>query len=170
MDIVMTTYQPDPDTVSAERLSSDALTNELLENTTQSNHAEVVETVISSLDQDQSAMVSHQGNGYLWKFKYGSVEVFVQLTGSSDEDTFTAWATVLKFPVQNEAQLMRQLLEMNWAATFEARFAIMDEQIVVVASRTVAELSPGEISRAITVVASIADENDDRLQAEFGAA
>ena len=166
----MTTYQPDPDTVSAERLSSDALTNELLENTTQSNHAEVIETVISSLDQDQSAMVSHQDNAYLWKFKYGSVEVFVQLTGSSDEDSFTTWAAVLKLPAQNEAQLMRQLLEMNWDATFEARFAIMDEQIVVVASRTVAELSPGEISRAITVVASIADENDDKLQAEFGAA
>lgn len=166
----MTNYQPDPETVSTQNLSSNELVNELIESSTQSNHAEVIETVISSLDQDQSAMVNHTEGGHVWKFKYGSVEVFVQLTGNTDDDTFTAWAQILKLPVQNEAQLLRKLLAMNWSDTFEARFALVDEQIVVVATRTVAELSPGEISRAITVVASIADDNDDALQAEFAAA
>jgi len=166
----MTNYQPDPETVSTQSLSSNELVNELIENSTQSNHADVIETVISSLDQDQSAMVNHTENGHLWKFKYGSVEVFVQLTGNTDDDTFTTWARILKLPVQNEAQLLRKLLAMNWSDTFEARFALIDEQVVVVATRTVAELSPGEISRAITVVASIADDNDEALQAEFAAA
>ncbi|MFM7425475.1 MAG: YbjN domain-containing protein, partial [Elainella sp.] len=46
------------------------------------NYVEVIETVISSLQQDQSAMVSHTDSAYLWKFKYGSVEVFVQLPGT----------------------------------------------------------------------------------------
>lgn len=166
----MTNYQPDPETVSTQSLSSNELVNELIENSTQNNHADVIETVISSLDQDQSAMVNHTEGGHVWKFKYGSVEVFVQLTGNTDDDTFTAWAQILKLPVQNEAQLLRKLLAMNWSDTFEARFALVDEQVVVVATRTVAELSPGEISRAITVVASIADDNDDALQAEFAAA
>lgn len=166
----MTTYQPDPDTISTQNLSSSELTKELTENATGSNHVEVIETVISSLQQDESAMVSHKDAGYLWKFKYGSVEVFVQLTGLTDEDTFTAWSSVLKLPAQNEAQLMRRLLEMNWSDTFEARFCIFEEQVAVSSTRTVAELSPGEISRVITVVATIADNNDDALQAEFGAA
>jgi hypothetical protein len=39
----------------------------------------------------------------------------------------------------------------------------------VLSTRTIAEISPGEISRLITVVASIADENDEALQAEFSA-
>lgn len=166
----MTNYQPDPETVSTQSLSSNELVNELIENSTQNNHADVIETVISSLDQDQSAMVNHNEGGHVWKFKYGSVEVFVQLTGNTDDDTFTAWAQILELPVQNEAQLLRKLLAMNWSDTFEARFALVDDQVVVVATRTVAELSPGEISRAITVVASIADDNDDALQAEFAAA
>jgi hypothetical protein len=130
---------------------------------------EIIETVISSLDQDDTAMVSQNEEGHLWKFKYGSVEVFVQLTGSTDDDTFTVWSTVLKLPAKNEPQLMRKLLEMNWADTFESCFAIVENQVVVLSSRTVAELSPGEISRSITVVASIADDNDEALQAEFAA-
>ena len=157
------------ETVSTQSLSSDQLVNELIEETTTSNHIEVIQTVISSLDHEQSAMVSQGEGGHIWKFKYGTVEVFVQLSGTTDEDTFTVWSFVLQLPAKNEAQLMRKLLEMNWRETFEGRFAIVDRQIAVVASRTVAELSPGEISRAITTVATIADNNDETLHSEFGA-
>jgi len=165
----MTTQQPNPETVSTESLSTaDIVTNELIEDSTTVNHVEIIETVISSLDQEDTAMVSQSEDGHLWKFRYGSVEVFVQLTGSTDDDTFTVWSSVLKLPAKNEPQLMRKLLEMNWSDTFESCFAIVDNQVVVVSSRTVAELSAGEISRAITVVATIADDNDDALQSEFG--
>ncbi|HEY9901559.1 MAG TPA: YbjN domain-containing protein [Candidatus Sericytochromatia bacterium] len=167
----MTTQQPNPETLSTESFSTaDIVTTELIEDVTTVNHVEIIETVISSLDQDNTAMVSQNEEGYLWKFKYGSVEVFVQLTGSTDDDTFTVWSSVLPLPAKNEPQLMRKLLEMNWSDTFESCFAIVDNQVVVLSSRTVAELSPGEISRAITVVATIADDNDDALQTEFGAA
>lgn len=156
----MTNYQPDLDPLTTEDKS---VGMDLIQ---------VIETVIESLDQSNSAMVSHNDNesGYVWKFKYGSVETFVQLTGTTDEDTFTVWATVLNLPVQNEAQLNRKLLEMNWLNTFESHFAIFNNQVAVVSSRTIAELSPGEVSRLITIVATIADDNDDALQAEFGAA
>ncbi len=165
----MTTQQPEPETVSTESLSTEEIvTSELIEDATTVNHVEIIETVISSLDQDNSAMVSQNEDGYLWKFSYGSVEVFVQLTGSTDEDTFSVWSSVLQLPAKNEPQLMRKLLEMNWSDTFESCFAIVDNQIVVASSRTVAELSAGEISRAITVVATIADDNDEALQSEFG--
>ena len=131
------------------------------------SHKEVIETVISSLEQNESAMVLHSEDSYLWKFQYGSVEVFVQLTGETDEDLLTVWAAVLKLPARDEVGLMRKLLQLNWSETLETRFAIADNQILVVSQRTVAELSPGEISRAITLVATIADDNDEALQAEF---
>ncbi len=165
----MAIQDPNPATVSTESLSTaDIVTSELVEDSATVNHVEIIETVISSLDQDDTAMVSQNEEGHLWKFKYGSVEVFVQLTCSTDDDTFTVWSSVLQLPAKNEPQLMRKLLEMNWSDTFESYFAIVDNQVVVVSSRTVAELAPGEISRAITVVATIADDNDDALQAEFG--
>lgn len=164
----MTSYQPEPQTVATQSLASENMINELVENTNTNNHVDVIQTVIASLEQDESAMVSQTQESYLWKFRYGSVEVFVQLTGQTDEDTFTVWSSVLKLPTKDDAGLMRRLLEMNWSTTFEARFGIFEEQIVVLSARTLAELSPGEISRLITVVATIADENDEALQSEFG--
>ncbi len=142
-------------------------TEELIENTT--SHKEVIETVISSLDQDNTAMVSHTDAVSLWKFQYGSVEVFVKLTGESDDDLLTVWSSVLKLPIRDEAGLMRRLLEMNWSRTFETCFSLQENQILVSAQRTVADLYPGEISRIITLVATIADDNDELLQEEFGA-
>lgn len=144
------------------------LVSTLLEDSTLTNLVEVIETVIASLDHDKSAMVNHSSSGDLWKFKYGSVEVFVQLTGLSDEDMLTVWSSVLKLPVKDEAQLMRKLLEMNWSNTMEARFSIVNEEVVVVSSRAIAGITPGEISRAITIVATLADDNDEALQAQFG--
>ena len=159
----MVNYQSNPGMASTSSLSAE----DLVSDSNGINVTEVIETVINSLDQTQSAMVSHNDSGNVWKFKYGSVEVFVQLTGMTDDDTFTAWAAVLTLPAKNEPQLMRKLLEMNWKTTFESAFGIFENQIVVLSTRTVAELSPGEISRLITVVATIADDNDDALQAEF---
>jgi hypothetical protein len=159
----MTSYQ--------ETLTPDELVDELIAETSAPNHVDLIENVISTLEQDNSAMVRHTPDGaYLWKFKYGSVEVYVQLTGLTDEDTITVWSVVLKLPAKDEPKLMRYLLELNCTSTFEARFGIIENQVVVISSRTVAELSPGEISRIITIVATIADDNDEALIEQFGAA
>ena len=134
------------------------------------NPVEIIETVISSLEQDGSAMVNHSDDGYLWKFKYGTVDVFVQLTGETDDDTLTTWSPVHKLPVQNEAQMMRRLLELNCGSTFEASFGLLDDSVVVFASRTLKDINPSEISRLMTIVASIADENDEELLKDYPAA
>ena len=139
------------------------------EETVTSNYLEIIETVIASLEQDQSAMVSHTEQGTFWKFAYGSVEVYVQLTGTSDEDILTVWSPVLSLPAKDEPKLMRHILEMNCGETFESCFGILGEQVVVLASRPLADISAGEISRLMTIVATIADDNDEALQAEYGA-
>lgn len=128
---------------------------------------EEIETVIYSLEENDSAMVQKNDDGYLWKFQYGTVEVFVQLTGESDEDLFTVWAVVLPLPAKNEQELMTLLLEMNWRDTFEASFAIFNNQIVLSTQRTVNDLSASEVSRAITLVATLADQYDEELQSKY---
>jgi hypothetical protein len=155
-------------TAANSTMSEEVLISDLSEEAMSINYVEVIETVISSLDSENTAMVSHTNGGYVWKFKYGSVEVFAQLTGTTDDDTFSVWSPVLKLPARNEPVLMRKLLEMNWSDTFEGRFAIFNGEVVVHLTRTMAEISPGEISRAITVVATIADDNDELLLTEFG--
>jgi hypothetical protein len=165
----MTTVQTEP-SVTVPGLPTDEVLNEYIQESAPMNYVDVIETVISSLAQEDTAMVNHGESGHLWKFKYGTVQVYVQLTGTTDDDTFTVWSPVLKLPVQNEAQLMAKLMGMNWGQTFEARYAVVDQGVVVVYSRIVADLSAGEISRAITIVAAIADESDEPLQKEFPAA
>jgi len=159
----MTSTPPSMETLatfSADESDDEAVT---------ANHLEVIETVISSLEQDESAMVNRTDKGTFWKFKYGSVEVFVQLTGNSDEDILTIWSPVLNLPAKDEPKLMRHILEMNCGETFEACFGILGQQVVVLTSRPLADISPGEISRLMTIVATIADDNDEALQAEYGA-
>jgi len=130
-----------------------------------SNYAETIQTVISGMDADQSAVVNQTND--TWKFKYGTVEVIVNITGDQPTDTFTVISKVLSYPVKDELKLLKLLLEKNASETFEAQFAIQNDDVIVIASRIVEDLSPAEITRLITIVATIADTNDEPLIAEF---
>lgn len=153
---------------AVESLKSDL--TDVGETSFETGYVEVIETVISSLEQEGTAMVNHSDDGHLWKFQYGSVEVFVQLSGETDADTFTAWSPVHKLPVQNEAAMMRRLLELNCGETFEAAFGIIEQNVVVFSTRTLQDINASEISRLMTIVASIADENDEVLLKDYPAA
>jgi hypothetical protein len=129
---------------------------------------ETIEAVIASLDQGEGAMVSRNEDGHLWTFKYGSVNVYAQLTGETESDTLTVWSPVLSLPAKDEPALMRRLLEMNCGETLEARFGISGDQVLVISSRILQDISPAEISRLMTIVATIADDSDEPLAEEFG--
>ncbi|PSN12707.1 YbjN domain-containing protein [filamentous cyanobacterium CCT1] len=129
---------------------------------------DTVEAVIASLDQGDGAMVSQTNEGHLWRFRYGSVDVYVQLTGETETDTLTAWSPVLSLPAKDEPKLMKQLLEKNCNETLEARFGISGDQVLVISSRILKDISAAEISRLLTIVATIADDSDEALVAEFG--
>jgi len=130
-----------------------------------SSFAEIIQTVITGMDSEKTAVVNQTND--TWKFKYGSIEVVVNITGDQPTDTFTVLSTVLAFPVKDESRLLKLLLEKNASETFEAHFAIQNDQVIVIASRSVEDLSAAEISRLITIVSAIADTNDDKLIAEF---
>lgn len=153
----------------ATAIAQESLDNEFSLESIPVNYVEEIETVIAGMAEEQKVKFGHDPeSGYRWKFKYGTVDVFIQLTGTTDDDSFTVWSSVLPLPVNNEPKLMRLLLEMNWTSTFEARYAIVDNRVVILSSRTVADLSPVEISRSITIVATLADENDEPLIEKFG--
>ncbi|MBD2189481.1 YbjN domain-containing protein [Pseudanabaena mucicola] len=128
---------------------------------------QTIQTVIASMDADNSALENQTED--TWKFKYGTVEVVVNITGTSPSDTFTVFSIVLSAPFKDEEKLNRWLLEKNATDTFEARYAIQNDQVLVLSSRAVEDLSPAEISRIITIVAAIADDNDEFLEANFKA-
>lgn len=126
----------------------------------------MISTVISSLKED-AAYENHE-QGDTWKFTYGTVEVFVHLSGETPDDTLSVWSPVMGYPVKDEPRLLKLLLEKNWIETLEARFCLWNDQIVLNHYRTLEGLTAAEISRAITIVASLADELDEPLIKEFG--
>lgn len=137
------------------------------ENLGSTNFAEIIQTVITGMDADGTAVVNQTND--TWKFKYGTIEVIVNITGDQPTDTFTVLSTVLDYPVKDELKLLKLLLAKNASETFEAHFAIQNDQVIVLASRSVEDLSAAEVSRLITIVAAIADSNDESLIAEFKA-
>ena len=161
-------------TAAAEELTTEpVLAEELMASI---DVIEEIESVISALDSDKTAMVSHGEQGHVWKFNYGSVEVLVQITGKSNDDTFTAWSKLMSLgeitpdaPTPAQAKLMQKVLEMNWMGTLDAKFAISGQDLLVTVTRPIKDLSPSEISRGITLVATIADDNDEAFQAEYTA-
>ncbi len=163
----MTTPELNTETTSDDTTTAEQVIVEELE-TEKIIHKDEIETVISSLEENDSAMVLENEGGFLWKFEYGSVEVFVQLTGENEDDLFTVWSVVLQLPAKNELELTKKLLEMNWNGTFETCYSIFNNQIVISTQRTTDDLSAAEISRAITLVATIADENKEELEANYG--
>lgn len=156
----MTTAEQSNLTNEAEELIEDAMAAV--------KPSEEIETVLAGIAEDNKVMVAESQGSRIWQFEYGSATVFVQLTGETDEDTMTVWSPILQLPVKNEAQLMKKMLQMNWLSTFESHFAIAENQVVVVSSRILADISASEISRIITIVATVADDNDDNFKAEFG--
>jgi hypothetical protein len=132
------------------------------------SYIEMIEAIITSLDQGDGPRVSQTETGHLWVFKYGSVYVYVQLTGETEEDTLSLWSPVLTLPAKDERGLFKHLLEMNCNETLEARFGLSGGQVLVITTRTLEDISAAEISRLMTIVATVADDADDVLKAEFG--
>lgn len=136
-------------------------------------HREDVEAVITSLAVEGSARftkLNESDQGLMWVFKYGTVRVFVVMSGETSDDTLTVWAPVLKLPVspEKEADLYKFLLTANWLETWESRFCLRDSEVVLLSMRTLDSLDPTEISRSITIVATLADEYDEPLLEKFG--
>lgn len=129
---------------------------------------ETIETVIAGLHQGDAPLVTQTETGKIWMFRYGSANIFVQLSGYSEEDFLTIWSPVLALPVADTLGLYQRLLSLNWLSTLEAHFAIAEEQVQVVTTRTLAGISAAEIARLVTIVATLADDYDDVLRAEFG--
>ncbi|WP_164929252.1 YbjN domain-containing protein [Gloeobacter violaceus] len=136
-------------------------------------HREEVEAVIASLAMEGSvrfAQLKESDKGLMWIFKYGTVRVFVVMSGESNDDTLTVWAPVMKLP-ENSAktgELYAHLLRSNWLETWEARFCLRENEVALHTMRTLDSLDPAEISRAITIVATLADEYDEPLIEQFG--
>ena len=105
-----------------------------------------------------------------WEFIAGSV--VVRIAHDEAEQTISIESILLPIPEDEDRRLslFSRLLELNHRRTGEARFAIHGGQVTVTFTRPTLGLDYLEFQRAVEEVARTADDYDDELSAEFGAA
>jgi len=130
----------------------------------------VVEKYLDRWAQEHGQSAEQLRANQGWEFIAGSALVRVEQDAA--DETVTIEAAMLPVPEKAETQLalFTRLLELNHRTTGEARFAVRDQEVVVTFTRPTLGLDYLEFQRAIEEVARTADDYDDELTAEFGAA
>jgi anti-sigma factor RsiW len=70
---------------------------------------------------------------------------------------------------ENQAALVRRVLELNAGGLANAAFGLVGDRVVAVSERPTAGLGAEEVEQTVRHLAAVADTFDDRFEKEFGA-
>jgi hypothetical protein len=97
----------------------------------------------------------------------GSATVGIHV--AEEQEALSFLSEIMKVPGTNQAGFYRRLLELNYSVTSQGAFSIdrKTDTVYLCASRPVEGLDYQEFEDMLHTVATVADEWDDRLIAEF---
>jgi hypothetical protein len=97
----------------------------------------------------------------------GSATVGIHV--ADNQEALSFFSEIMKVPKNNQANFYRRLLELNYSVTSQGAFAIdkNTDTVYLCASRSIGGLDYQEFEDMLHTVATVADEWDDRLIAEF---
>lgn len=107
-----------------------------------------------------------------WAVRRGSarISIAVHRGEGSQAGTLRVAAPVIAVPdAPHRLALFQHVLELNARELVGAAFGLVGDEVVVVAERSLADLSASEVDAAIRGVGRIADTYDDSLATRFGA-
>jgi hypothetical protein len=129
----------------------------------------LVEAAIVKIGLDPATLLTKEGPEQLaWTLKRGSAAVLVMLLQRADGASLRVVSPTVVFDVAKKDALFARLLELNADGMMGCAFGVVGEKVVVVTERPTKDLSEGEVSHAIRLVAAVSDTYDDKLVAEFG--
>lgn len=134
----------------------------------------LVERSIRALGVDpQQTRLAAEGGVSRYSLKRGSAGIIVSVhppTAGREEGRLRIVAPVVRAPESDrQAALFRRLLEANAEELEGVAFGLLDDEVVLVAERSVRDLDASEVDRMIRAVGNGADRFDDLLAEEFGA-
>ena len=108
--------------------------------------------------------LDENGDAYVAR---GSATVGIHV--AEDQAALSLLSEIMAVPKTNQTEFYRRLLELNYSVTSQGAFSIDRESdtVYLCASRPVEGLDYQEFEDLLHTVATIADEWDDRLIAEF---
>ncbi|MCS5699612.1 YbjN domain-containing protein [Cyanobium sp. FGCU-52] len=129
----------------------------------------LVDAVLEGLGIDGERQDSDEG--WDWTLQVGSAPIDIGLHHNDllDEDTLEVKATILRLPPQRLLAFYRRCLELN-RLLIGCAIGVEGDTVIVASERSLPGLDRAAIARMLIDVASAADQLDDDLAQEFGAA
>ncbi|MBC8100374.1 MAG: YbjN domain-containing protein [Armatimonadetes bacterium] len=131
------------------------------------NHIATIENILSMLDVNPSEARAHTMESYRWAFRWGSVEVDVNIMERGSRAFFQVTAPIIYLPDSQRENLLYGILELNLEMT-SAAMGVYRDVIYVFSERPIEGMDAEEARFIITQVAHYADELDHRLVQDFG--
>ncbi len=130
-------------------------------------YAATVEQILLTVGVDPNQARMNIQDGFGWSFRRGSAVIEVYVSQQEGAGYLQVLSPILHLPMSNLLPLYRRLLELNLQLT-NAALGLHLDVVYVFSERPLEGLDAVETNNIITLVASYADELDDKLVTEFG--
>jgi hypothetical protein len=130
-------------------------------------YAATVEQILLNvgIDPQQARMNTQEGFG--WNFRRGSAMIETYISQQDSVGYLQVLSPILHLPTTGLLPLYRRLLELNLQLT-NAALGVYLDVVYVFSERPLEGMDAAEANSIINLVATYADELDDKLMEEFG--
>jgi hypothetical protein len=130
-------------------------------------YAATVEQILLTvgIDPQQARMNTQEGFG--WNFRRGSAVIEIYISQQDSTGYLQVLSPILHLPATGLLPLYRRLLELNLQLT-NAALGVYLDVVYVFSERPLEGMDSSEANTIINLVATYADELDDKLMQEFG--
>jgi hypothetical protein len=130
-------------------------------------YAGTVEQMLLNLGIDPRQARMNTQEGFGWSFRRGSAIIEVYISQQGGSGYLQVLSPILHVPATGLLPLYRRLLELNLQLT-NAALGLYLDVVYVFSERPLDGLDAVEVNGIINMVATYADDLDDKLFSEFG--
>lgn len=130
-------------------------------------YAATVEQILLSVGVDPQQARMNTQEGFGWTFRRGSAAIEIYISQQDSTGYLQVLSPILHLPTTGLLPLYRRLLELNLQLT-NAALGVYLDVVYVFSERPLEGMDAGEANTIINLVATYADDLDDKLMQEFG--
>lgn len=130
-------------------------------------YASTIEQILASVGVDPVKARMRTETGFGWSFQRNSAVIEIFVSQQDGVGYFQVLSPIMHLPINALLPLYRRLLELNLQLT-NAALGVYLDVVYVFSERPLEGMDGSEANTIINMVASYADDLDDKLVAEFG--
>jgi hypothetical protein len=130
-------------------------------------YASTIEQILASVGVDPAKARMRTETGFGWSFQRNSAVIEIFVSQQDGVGYFQVLSPIMHLPINALLPLYRRLLELNLQLT-NAALGVYLDVVYVFSERPLEGMDGSEANTIINMVASYADDLDDKLVAEFG--